>query len=112
MERNQDRPRAINEQSEFNPICPPRFWNSDLCSAAASTLRAQNVSDDPCHPLPLIGLFCQPPAPQFCKPVVLGAAVILTLAPFAGDGALMLEAIKRGIERSLLDGQSFPGDLL
>jgi hypothetical protein len=44
--------------------------------------------------------------------IILGLALVVRFAPFAGDQALMLQAVERGIERALLDLEAVAGDLL
>src|SRR6185312_818443 len=44
--------------------------------------------------------------------VILGAAVVLALAPFGGDEVLMLQAVKRWIERALRNLERIARNLL
>ena len=50
--------------------------------------------------------------PAGVRPVVLRLALVLGLAPLAGDEALVLEAVQRRIEGPLLDFQAVFGNLL
>jgi hypothetical protein len=50
--------------------------------------------------------------PEVVRRLELCFSLIIGFAPHGGDETLVLEAEKRGIERTLLDGELIAGDLL
>src|SRR5688572_17475714 len=63
------------------------------------------------EPLPLMGLFFKSAAPFACERVVLGAPVLLRIAPFGHDPRLLLEFMESRIERPLPHLQDVTGHL-
>src|SRR6266481_10144611 len=49
--------------------------------------------------------------PGIRKGIIFGTPVILGLAPLGGDPALLLQAVERGVKRTLIDLQLLFGDL-
>src|SRR5579864_5530705 len=61
---------------------------------------------------PTHGLAFELAAPGLGQPVVLGAAIVLRLAPFRAEPAFLLHAVQSGEERTGLDFKCPAGDLL
>src|ERR1035438_2562042 len=74
--------------------------------------RAKDGADDPDHAIPFVGFRLEPVAACGSQAVKFGAAIVLALAPFAGDGALVFQAVESGVKGSLLNHQFLTGDLL
>ena len=64
------------------------------------------------HAVPLVGLGAELAAAGGGEAVELCLALVVGLAPLAGEEALVFEAEERGVERALLDGELVAGDLL
>ena len=64
------------------------------------------------HPRPVLAFLGELAAAVAREPVVLGLAVVLRRVPFRVDPALLLQPVKRRVERALIDAQHVARDLL
>jgi len=88
-----------------------------LCLSACQDLDlfrggVEDARDESGHAIPLVGFGAELAATGGGEAVETGFAVVVGFAPLAGDEALVFEAVERGVERALLDGKLFAGDLL
>jgi len=74
--------------------------------------RVQDSSDALCHAVPLFGFAFRPALSGRGKPVILRLPIVFRLAPFASDPALVFQAIRRRIQRALLNLQTIFRNLL
>src|SRR6478609_11133023 len=91
----------------------PRFYELQIRTASyILRLRAKNSRDDVSHAIPLLGFGLETSAACGSELVIFGTAVVLAVAPLAGNHALMLEAIERWVQRTLLNYEFLARDLL
>ena len=69
--------------------------------------RTQNAGDERRHAVPLLGFGVEASLARSGEPVELCLAFVLRFTPVAGDPALVLQPVKRRIQRSLLDLKLF-----
>src|SRR5688500_4664834 len=62
--------------------------------------------------MPFAGLTRQLLSTRGCERVVLGAPVVLGLAPRGGDEPFLLELEQRGVERPVVERETIPARLL
>src|SRR6185437_9943980 len=72
----------------------------------------QNGADHAGHFVPFASLRLEPPPANRGEPVITSATIIVTLAPVAGDPALMLQPVERRVERALRHLKAISGNLL
>jgi len=73
---------------------------------------AQDVADEASHAVPLVAFGAELFSTSGGELVELGFAIVVGLAPLAGDPALVFEAVEGGVEGALLDFELAAGDLL
>src|SRR5258706_1697594 len=99
-------------------------WNCNSSSRSFSARRRKNkerqfissllehAADCGGEPGPVFRLQPQLPASRSCQAVEAGAAAELENAPFSRNRALLFQTMERRIQRSLVDAQDVPRNLL
>src|SRR5260370_6223659 len=100
--------RSIRERTK-TPL------TSDRNRASISELlrpRRERATDRGSQPVPAFRLFAQPLTAGDGKRVILRAPVVVRRAPFGLQQTLVLQPVKRRIERPFFNRQRFPANLL